>query len=515
MTQSTAEKRIAIGADHGGFPLKEKLKRFLVDRGYVIDDCGTYDAAACDYPTFAGAVASRVSEGSAWRGIVIDGAGIGSCMTANKFPRVRAAMCYDLSSAANSREHNNANVLTLGAGLIGASLAEQIVELWLAKDCTVDRHLKRVAIIDEIERRVLGGDRPVPSKAAAHPADSAQTQHEHDSGRADAKPRAAPIENTMNKASGDSLLPAELSNADFERIAERIVQIMGGTLRATCRCASCGPTCCEHCAVKDPAAVRELIAHGASRIGHGLGGGRVDKEVAKFIDHTLLKPEATRQQIDQLCREAAEYGFASVCVNPTYVKQCASLLKGTSVKVCTVIGFPLGTHVADIKSLETRRAIRDGAREIDMVINIGALKSGDDELVFQDIKAVTDACIDGRAICKVIIECALLTDNEKVRACLAAKRARAEFVKTSTGFATGGATARDVALMAEVVRGTRMSVKAAGGIRNFEDLKAMIAAGASRIGASAGVAIVQAAKGLTVSGSDAAPAKSGAGAEKY
>lgn len=515
MTQSTAEKRIAIGADHGGFPLKEKLKKFLVDRGYTIDDCGTYDTAACDYPTFAAAVASRVSEGSAWRGIIIDGAGIGSCMTANKFAHVRAAMCYDLSSAANSREHNDANVLTLGAGLIGAALAEQIVELWLTKDCTVDRHRKRVALIGEIERRSLAGGRPTPSPAAAEKVETAQLKDGPESGRATANRSEAAIENTMSKTPNDSPLPTELSTADFERIAERIVQIMGGALRATCHCASCGPTCCEHCAVKDPAAVRELIAHGASRIGHGLGGGRVDKEVAKFIDHTLLKPEATRQQIDQLCREAAEYGFASVCVNPTYVKQCANLLKGTSVKVCTVVGFPLGTHVADIKSLETRRAIRDGAREIDMVINIGALKSGDDELVYQDIKAVTDACVDGRSICKVIIECALLTDDEKVRACLAAKRARAEFVKTSTGFASGGATARDVALMAEVVRGTRMSVKAAGGIRNFEDLKAMVAAGASRIGASAGVAIVQAAKGLTVSGGDAGPAKSGAGAEKY
>ncbi|HWL95678.1 MAG TPA: deoxyribose-phosphate aldolase [Phycisphaerae bacterium] len=247
-------------------------------------------------------------------------------------------------------------------------------------------------------------------------------------------------------------------------------------------------------------------------MGYGLGGGKVDKSVAKYIDHTLLKPEATVEQIKQLCKEAAEFGFASVCVNPTYVKLCASLLRGTDVKVCTVVGFPLGTHVSDIKALETRRAVRDGAREIDMVINIGALKSGDDDLVYRDIKAVTDACVDGRAICKVIIECALLNDDEKVRACVAAKRARADFVKTSTGFASGGATARDVALMSEAVRGARMGVKAAGGIRNYDDLKAMVDAGATRIGASAGVAIVQAAKGMSVSADGIA---SGKGAEKY
>lgn len=504
MTRGSSDnKRIAIGADHGGFALKESLKKFLTGRGFVLDDCGSYDGATCDYPAIAAAVAAKISDGHAWRGIIIDGAGIGSCMTANKFPGVRAAACYDLSSASNSREHNDANVLTLGAGLIGQNLAEQIVELWLSKECTVDRHLKRVAMIGEIESRLKSAKTNEGGGATASKAVETMPRP--------VAPAARPIESNMSNPS-DSSLPAELSNADFERIAARIVQIMGGLPRYACQCSSCGPDCCEHCAVKDPAAVRELIAHGASRIGHGLGGGRVDKEVAKFIDHTLLKPEASAKQIEQLCKEAAEFGFASVCVNPTYVKLCSDLLRGTSVKVCTVVGFPLGTHVPDIKALETRRAIRDGAREIDMVINIGALKSGDDDLVYRDIKAVTDSCVDGRAICKVIIECALLTDDEKVRACIAAKRANADFVKTSTGFASGGATARDVALMSEVVRGARMGVKAAGGIRSYDDLKEMVAAGASRIGASAGVAIVQAARGLTVS-ADPAPAKSGG--EKY
>ena len=169
------------------------------------------------------------------------------------------------------------------------------------------------------------------------------------------------------------------------------------------------------------------------------------------------------------------------------------------VAVCTVVGFPLGAHMPEIKALETRRAIRDGAKEIDMVINIGALKSGNDDFVFRDLRAVVEACEDGGALCKVIIEAALLTDEEKVHACELAKRARANFVKTSTGFAAGGATAKDVALMSSVVRGTGMGVKAAGGIKTYEDAQKMIAAGATRIGASAGIKIVQGAKAVTIS----------------
>jgi deoxyribose-phosphate aldolase len=215
------------------------------------------------------------------------------------------------------------------------------------------------------------------------------------------------------------------------------------------------------------------------------------KGIAAYIDHTLLKPDATFDQVAALCQEAREFGFASVCVNPFYVRHCARLLCGSRVAVCTVIGFPLGANVSKIKAREARKAIRDGATEIDMVINIGALKSGRDKLVYRDIRAVVKACKKGGAICKCILETALLNDDEKLRACRAARRARADFVKTSTGFGPGGATAEDVALMSRAMAGTKMGVKASGGIRNLADAQRMIAAGATRIGASAGVRIVQ------------------------
>ncbi|MFH1011648.1 MAG: deoxyribose-phosphate aldolase [bacterium] len=222
-------------------------------------------------------------------------------------------------------------------------------------------------------------------------------------------------------------------------------------------------------------------------------------DIAHYIDHTLLRPEASEEQIAKLCQEAKDFGFATVCVNPTYVPLAAKLLRDSPVKVCTVVGFPLGTHTPEIKATETRRAVREGAKEIDMVINIGALKSGDDDLVYRDIAAVVEACRDGGAVCKVIIEAALLTDEEKVRACQAAKRARADFVKTSTGFGPGGATPHDVALMAETVRGTSIGVKAAGGIRTFADVKKMLEAGATRIGASASIEIMKEARHSTES----------------
>ena len=215
--------------------------------------------------------------------------------------------------------------------------------------------------------------------------------------------------------------------------------------------------------------------------------------VAQVIDHTLLKPEATREQIDRLCREALEYHFASVCVNPTHVGRCAELLRGSDVKVCTVVGFPLGATTTAVKAYETRQAIDDGATEIDMVINIGALKSGDLDAVQADIGAVVDAAHAAGALVKVIIETALLSDDEKVTACRLAQAAGAEFVKTSTGFGPGGAKVEDVALMRRVV-GPEMGVKASGGVRNYADVQAMIAAGATRIGASAGVAIVSEAR---------------------
>lgn len=211
--------------------------------------------------------------------------------------------------------------------------------------------------------------------------------------------------------------------------------------------------------------------------------------IASYIDHTLLKAESTKEQIVGICREAAQYEFASVCVNPAWVETAASELQESKVKVCTVIGFPLGASTSETKAFETQDAISKGAEEIDMVINIGALKSGNNDQVRKDIEAVVKAAKD-QAIVKVIIETSLLTDEEKVQACRLAKEAGADFVKTSTGFSTGGATAEDVKLMRETV-GAELGVKASGGVRSLEDLQAMIDAGATRIGASSGVQIMQ------------------------
>lgn len=235
---------------------------------------------------------------------------------------------------------------------------------------------------------------------------------------------------------------------------------------------------------------KPVVAAGADRIASTLGVAPTDGEMAHMIDHTILKPDASQDQIAQLCFEARKHGFASVCVNPTNVKLCAELLEGSGIPVCTVVGFPLGATPTDVKVFETQEAIRDGAKEVDMVINIGALKSRDYELVERDIASVARVCHAGDAILKVIIEAALLTDEEKVVACQLAKVAGADFVKTSTGFGPGGATVEDVALMRHVV-GPAMGVKAAGGISTFEDAQKMIAAGASRLGASASVRIMQ------------------------
>jgi deoxyribose-phosphate aldolase len=253
-----------------------------------------------------------------------------------------------------------------------------------------------------------------------------------------------------------------------------------------CLCHAVATECC-------PDRLRGVIEAGASRVGvHAAGGAPTG--VASMIDHTLLKPDATRKEIEELCREAAQYGFATVCVNPTWVALAARRLSGTSVGVCSVVGFPLGATTADVKAYEARRAIYDGAREIDMVINVGALKSGDLGIVERDIAAVVGSSHDCAAITKVIIEAVLLTDDEKVTACTLAKAAGADYVKTSTGFGPGGATAADVALMRRVV-GPSMGVKAAGGVRDLDALKAMVAAGATRVGASAGVKIVQQSQG--------------------
>ncbi len=213
--------------------------------------------------------------------------------------------------------------------------------------------------------------------------------------------------------------------------------------------------------------------------------------VAGLIDHTLLKPEATGADIERLCREAGEYGFHSVCVNPFHVRQAAALLRGSPVKVATVAGFPLGANLTETKVAEARSAIGDGAREIDMVLNIGALKDGDDAVVQRDIVAVAGTCHVEGVICKVIFETCLLSNEEKERACRACIEAGADFVKTSTGFSTGGATVEDVALLSRLVKPHGLGVKASGGIRTLADLKKMVAAGATRIGTSSGVKIMQ------------------------
>lgn len=236
--------------------------------------------------------------------------------------------------------------------------------------------------------------------------------------------------------------------------------------------------------------VGEVVSAGASRITSQLGNIPDDPDIASLIDHTLLKPDATADQIAQLCYEARKYKFASVCVNPTHVKLCAELLQGTQVKVCTVIGFPLGASSPEVKAFEAQTALKDGATEIDMVLNIGALKAGDLTLAAQDIHEVVRVGHAAGAIVKVIIETSLLNDEEKVTACLLAKEAGADFVKTSTGFSGGGATVDDVNLMRRVV-GPDMGVKASGGVRDFEDAQSMVKAGATRLGASAGVKIVQ------------------------
>ena len=280
-----------------------------------------------------------------------------------------------------------------------------------------------------------------------------------------------------------------MTQEELQRLIDVIVQeLAAATSRPALRC-QCHSVLHECC----PDRLSGVIGAGATRVGVYATGG-APAGVAGMIDHTLLKPDATRQDIEQLCREAAQFMFATVCVNGTWVALSARLLEGSGVDVCSVVGFPLGATTADVKGYETRRAIFDGAREIDMVVNVGALKSGDLPSVERDIEAVVAPCRDCGVLSKVIIEAALLTDDEKVTACTLAKAAGADYVKTSTGFGPGGATAADVGLMRRVV-GADMGVKAAGGVRDLEDLKAMVAAGASRVGASAGVKIVQQARG--------------------
>jgi deoxyribose-phosphate aldolase len=274
------------------------------------------------------------------------------------------------------------------------------------------------------------------------------------------------------------------------RVTQEVMRRLGtGAKPGAPEMGECDPcTACGLCVEKRPEVVDSILASGADRISAGSGLAGVRREIAAMIDHTLLAPTATRDQISTLCDEAKRYGFASVCIQPCYVPLAAELLRLTNVKVCTVAGFPLGANKPETKSFEAERAVRDGAQEVDMVANVGALKSGDDDLVARDIRAVVEAC-RSIVVSKVIIEAALLTDEEKVRVCRIAKEAGADFVKTSTGFGPGGATAHDVRLMRATV-GEEMGVKAAGGIRDAETAREMIEAGATRIGASASVKIV-------------------------
>ena len=340
--------------------------------------------------------------------------------------------------AKNSREHNDANVLTLGSGQTNFELAQQIVEAFLNSECVEERHKKRVALINAIEKG--------PIEVGPHQA-------------------------TLLGSTGEQVkvIQPELENVgatDMEKITKRVQEL--------------------------------LAAQAATTVPTPSGPSISTKEIPNLIDHTILRPDTTKSDIEQLCKEARQYKFFSVCVNPTWVTLARQLLDGSGVKVCCVVGFPLGAQPPETKALEARAAIRQGAKEIDMVINVGALRSGDDDLVLRDIRAVVEACRDGSAKCKVILETSLLTNAEKARACELSVRARADFVKTSTGFSTGGATVEDVSLMSRIVRDKGLQVKASGGVRSYADLRAMVQAGATRIGTSSGIKIMQEASGQTV-----------------
>jgi len=465
----TASATIVVASDHGGFALKGAVKRHLGARGFQVLDVGTHDEGSCDYPVFARAAAEAVATGKAWRGVVIDGAGIGSAMVANKVAGVRAGMAFDPKTAVNAAEHNGAHVLTLGAGYLDEGAALAIVDAFLGTACTVDRHLRRVAMID-----ALDGLRPVTDLPPA------------------AEPSAAP-------SKGVAMTPAA---NDYDALVATITRVLSNNPALLASVAPASHATCPTCnpawgdsVTRQPEIIRRINEAGRGmRVSARLGVKDVPRDLAPLIDHTLLKPDATYADIDQLCDEARKYGFASVCVNPTYVKRAADRLRGSSPKVCTVIGFPLGATPKEVKALEARKALRDGATELDMVIAIGALKSGDHKTVYEDIRLLAEVAREGRAILKVIIETALLSDEEKVAACVLSRKAGAHFVKTSTGFAKGGATEADVALMAQAVE-HKLEVKASGGVRSAADAKRMVEAGATRIGASVGVKIAQEERG--------------------
>jgi len=293
-----------------------------------------------------------------------------------------------------------------------------------------------------------------------------------------------------------------LDQQQLERVIQAITEEILRYLDAGQGAALCGleiddvvcPGCDQRCAERCSGKTRKVVEAGAARISAGADIGAIESDIARYIDHTLLKPDASRKDIQKLCEEALKFGFASVCVNPWNVAQAAEILRGSQVRVCTVVGFPLGATLPQVKVFEAEEAIKLGAQEVDMVINVGALKSKLDDAVEADIRGVVAASHRGGAICKVILETSLLTTEEKVRGSQSAKNAGADFVKTSTGFSTGGATAEDVRLMRAVVGG-ELGVKASGGVRTLDDLQKMVEAGATRIGASASVKIVEEALG--------------------
>ena len=417
--------RIAVGSDHGGYELKTQLADWLRSQGHNVTDVGTNSKEAVDYPVFAAAVARAVAAGRCDLGVMVDGSGIGSAMTANKIPGVRAAACYNEALAKNSRQHNGANVLTLGSGQTNFEQAKAIADVFIATDCTEERHLRRVRMIQDLE-----------------------------SGRAGTPVMAAIKE-----------MKLDLSPQDVARIAERVKQIVGG---------------------------------GAAPAAGAAGAANLPPaQLARMIDHTILKPEATQDDVKKLCEEALKHNFFSCCVNSSWVRYVAQLLRGSSVKVCAVVGFPLGAGTPEIKALEARRAIREGAKEIDMVINVGLVKSGDWEAVTKDIRTVAESCKDGGALLKVILETCLLTKDEIAKACEASMKARADYVKTSTGFNKGGATAEDIALMARTVAPKRLGVKASGGVRTYADAMLMIRNGATRVGSSNSVKMMEEAAAAT------------------
>jgi deoxyribose-phosphate aldolase len=277
------------------------------------------------------------------------------------------------------------------------------------------------------------------------------------------------------------LIAVEINQVDIKKVSPTDDPKDNSICKLECSFGTCVSTCVNR--------VGKVVSAGAERISSDLGVLPIDTSLAHMIDHTLLKPDTTPDKIAQLCMEARKYNFASVCVNPTYVRLCAELLKGSQVKVCSTIGFPFGATLPEIKVLEAQTVLQYGATEVDMVINIGALKSSDLETVARDIRGVVSTAHADGALCKVILETAMLTDEEKVTACLLAKEAGADFVKTSTGYGGGGATVEDIALMRRAV-GPDMGVKASGGIHSHEEAEKLIKAGATRIGASAGVKIV-------------------------